>query len=376
MSNEKKTQHDDGGALMAGWSTKERNASKALLQTITSTNAAVRPTPSEQQVFTAFGNPLETILKYVLKRWHKAMKFKLHDANDKHSLKPIKQTEQIELIMTYLKLYQHEYEACFGTMEDQEHPPTDETPTTVRIRSTGFAAKVFLGIIMADRLWAINQRRKALRESSGFLPVQVEDLDDESKHCSICCDELGVANPEGEVEKPIRLVMCCYQVFGESCLKTWLKENWKTFDRDTCPNCRYKFPESFLEKLLGEDRKEKKERSDEDDDEDEADQGSQSDEDEDRDRETSGGSSEGTASSSENTPVAEEASLVAAQSAIVETVIEEAPVVESPIDEEDTPMGNTQIEIAELFEISVPSTQLVEVIVPSVEQEDEIMVEE
>jgi len=366
--------------LLAGWTSQDRKKSKEYLVNATSVNAGSTATPFEEKVFKAVGETLARILRYVLKRWHKAMRIRL----EKHTLRAIKAEAQVELIMTYLKLYEKEYELAFGLMEEQNHAQTDPV-STVHIRSTGYAAEVFLGIIMADRVWAINQKRKALCETHNFMTVDVNTLTEENQYCNICCDELGVANPEGELEKPIRVVICCHQVFGENCLKLWLKENWKTFDRDTCPNCRFKFPESFLKKLLGKEWKRRKDGCEDDDesDEDEDDDGSQSNVDE--DERGSGDSSEDIGTSSEDTHIAEaRPATPQTTEQFVNIVVVEGglPFAEPFSAEVDTPMSNTQdeehtqIEVTEVVEDVLPTTTLVTAeILPSVEREDDFMTE-
>lgn len=68
----------------------------------------------------------------------------------------------------------------------------------------------------------------------------------------ICKDDMGVQTPEGTVDKPIKLVICCNQHIGENCLKEWLQQNVDGLLRKkTCPMCRFTFPAKFVEKLLG-----------------------------------------------------------------------------------------------------------------------------
>jgi len=371
--------------LLAGWTNKDREKSKRYLIDATSVNAGSVPTPFEEKVFTAVGGLLASIMKYVLKRWHKAMRMSL----DKHSLKPIRTAHQVQLIMEYLSWYHRDYESAYGVMEKYDGPQ-DIPKETVMIRSTGYAAEVFLGIIMADRVRALNQKRKALCETQGFVSVETSTLKGDDKYCSICCDELGVANPEGDIEEPVRMVTCCHQVFGEKCLKIWLKENWKTFDRDTCPNCRFKFPQAFIRKLLGKEWKRKRSGRDDDDDEDsendeDDDPGSESDQ---SDQSGSGDSAEESIESEnhpEQIPAAEaQPSTPHTTEQFVNIVVAEEgpPFAEQLSAEVDTPMTNTQdfddtqVEIIEVIEPAVIAVQGPETSVrASVERADDFMLE-
>jgi hypothetical protein len=69
---------------------------------------------------------------------------------------------------------------------------------------------------MADRLHVITQKRQDERERIGFEEVAASDLEQDSKDCPICQDPLGIPNPEGARENPIRLTVCCGQIFGDS----------------------------------------------------------------------------------------------------------------------------------------------------------------
>jgi hypothetical protein len=53
--------------------------------------------------------------------------------------------------------------------------------------------------------------------------------------CIICYNEFGVKNPDGFIERPVRLPKCKH-IFGDRCLKQWLQ------DSDSCPYCRDKLP--------------------------------------------------------------------------------------------------------------------------------------
>lgn len=65
--------------------------------------------------------------------------------------------------------------------------------------------------------------------------VDLKDLKESDKVCTICYNDIGVENPDGVVESPIRLPRCKH-IFGEKCIKKWFQ------DSDTCPYCRDKLP--------------------------------------------------------------------------------------------------------------------------------------
>ena len=122
-----------------------------------------------------------------------------------------------------------------------------------------------MGLMMADRLHVIDKLRREERERVAYEPVLTSDLPADSKNCPICQDPLGTVNPEGSSEQALKLIICCGQVIGESCLKAWLAQSGRGF-RKNCPTCRFQFPPSFLEKLFnGEEPWLDEEGSDEDD---------------------------------------------------------------------------------------------------------------
>ncbi|KAH6675505.1 hypothetical protein B0J14DRAFT_691464 [Halenospora varia] len=90
---------------------------------------------------------------------------------------------------------------------------------------------------MAAMRGAIASSKKVpSREAIAALEVvKVEDLKEADKTCIICYNEFGVSNPEGLIEKPIRLPKCKH-IFGDKCIKKWFE------DSDSCPYCRDKLP--------------------------------------------------------------------------------------------------------------------------------------
>ncbi|KFY82354.1 hypothetical protein V500_10600, partial [Pseudogymnoascus sp. VKM F-4518 (FW-2643)] len=65
--------------------------------------------------------------------------------------------------------------------------------------------------------------------------VELSSLAGDDRNCIICYNEFGIKNPDGNIECAVRLPKCKH-VFGDHCLKHWLK------DSDSCPYCRDKLP--------------------------------------------------------------------------------------------------------------------------------------
>ena len=196
-----------------------------------------------------FGEPMLRILRNTLKEWAQEM---IALVNRDPGLRPIREQEHVDLIMNHLKIFQAYYEDKFGKMETAKQCSAfgEIKDNTVFIKSTGYGVKVVLGLIMADRMHVVEKKRKNERERRGFMLVAVEDLEHDSKECPICHDPMGVESPDGSKESPIRLVICCGQVLGMRCLKTWLAECVFDEPHDNCPICRFTFPTSFLKTLF------------------------------------------------------------------------------------------------------------------------------
>lgn len=170
-------------------------------------------TPVEAPLLEKFGPVMSRIIQHILTQWVKAMRAKLRSLPE---LRPIREKEQVDLIMEYLKIFQDEYELEFGQMEETLVGALDEIKdNTVYIRSTAYGTKVFLGLVMADRLLVIERKRRQQREKIGFVELSASDLDDDSKNCPVCQDTLDIQNTDGHRETPIRLIVCCGQVFGK-----------------------------------------------------------------------------------------------------------------------------------------------------------------
>lgn len=206
-------------------------------------------TPTECTLVAQFGGDMASIFKDVMKRWARVLFAKIRKERD---LRAIPDFEYVAVIMEYLKVFQDEYESKFGKMGEGLSGPLGEiVDKLVYIRSTGYGARIFLSLMMADRVHVIESSRKRERRRVGFLDLDPSKLDEDSQDCSVCRDRLGVANPEGRMEMPIKLVICCGQVMGRQCLKHWLSQfAYSHIYRGTCPVCRFKFPQSFIQKLF------------------------------------------------------------------------------------------------------------------------------
>lgn len=151
------------------------------------------------------------MIKDNLKEWAIDMKAELHQFP---GLRPIRQQEHVVLIMRYLTRFQKEYEQKFGETGDTLGPLGKIENNTVYIRSTAYGVKVFIGLLMADRLTSIEEKRRKERIRISFREVSPSQLALDSKNCPICQEELGQENEEGSKEAAIKLVICCGQLFG------------------------------------------------------------------------------------------------------------------------------------------------------------------
>jgi hypothetical protein len=253
----------DGRPLCKGFTMAAREQAKAWLyyQKLSEFGSL---SPSEEVITHQFGATIETLIKKTLKNWAKALRAKIRVDGPYKSLK---EREHVQLIMDHLMKYHDCYEALYGLMEDSRLGQLGHIKdNTVYIRSTGYGVKVLIGLMMADRLHVIDKFRREERERISYESVPASDLPDDSKNCPICQDPLDTETPEGTSEQALKLIICCGQVIGESCLKAWLAQSGRGV-RKNCPTCRFQFTPGFMEKLFeGEEPWLEGEDSEEDDD--------------------------------------------------------------------------------------------------------------
>ena len=91
-----------------------------------------------------------------------------YDRNDKSSfLTMYTQREDVHCIVQYISMYQSEFETKFGKMEH----PQPSNGGRLSITSVGHAIKVFLGLIMADRMTVVREKSAEARAQAGFLEM-------------------------------------------------------------------------------------------------------------------------------------------------------------------------------------------------------------
>ncbi|KAL5329058.1 hypothetical protein ACEPPN_002567 [Leptodophora sp. 'Broadleaf-Isolate-01'] len=238
-------------AICKGYTPIAREASKCYLMTM-SFEAYGELTPIENPIVAKFGSTVKGIMEGTLRSWSLALK----DLLDKgHPAQAIVEREHVALIMKYLAVYHQKWEKDFGTMEipEQRHKDSGASNSSeIYIHSTGYGCKVLLGLMMADRIHVVERLRRKERERICLEVVPVDTLDENCQNCYICTEQMGVETPEGACEQPIRLAICCRNIMGEECLKIWLSDACVLGKKqnDSCPMCRKKFPDIFLEKLF------------------------------------------------------------------------------------------------------------------------------
>ena len=91
-----------------------------------------------------------------------------YDRNDKNRfLTMYTQKEDVTCIVEYISLYQTEFELKFGKLEG----PKPSNGSCLSITSVGHTIKVFLGLIMADRMTVVREKCAEARVQAGFLEM-------------------------------------------------------------------------------------------------------------------------------------------------------------------------------------------------------------
>ncbi|PVH89726.1 hypothetical protein DL98DRAFT_579514 [Cadophora sp. DSE1049] len=234
-------------ALCEGYTAAAREASKAYLMT-KSSKAYGKLTPAEEPITARFGSTVECMIKKILRDWSPEMKRVLNNGNP---LQHINQRDQVRLIMKHLDIFHQAWETKFGMMEipGAHRDLQASSSSEIYITTTGYGCKVLLGLMMADRIHVVERKRKQERFQICFQRVDVGILDEDSKECFVCKNQMGIEDEDGVKEQPIRLTICCDKVIGEDCMKKWCEA--KGQEQHDCPFCRSKFTDHFWEKLFG-----------------------------------------------------------------------------------------------------------------------------
>lgn len=199
-----------------------------------------QPTPTELSVISAFGPVLQDIVKNVLEVWASKMIIRFHQIPFIRPFREHERKDNIQLIVDVLEqCYRSQYEAHFGLMEPLREHEDNLQLGKLHIQSTGRGVEIFLGEILASRLRVIEEEQWVLRARIGFVQTLQEELP-EDLSCPICQEILYTECPGLTQERPIKLIICCGNIFGESCLKIWLNEMKNNEYNETCPMCRYR----------------------------------------------------------------------------------------------------------------------------------------
>ncbi|CAG8977294.1 hypothetical protein HYALB_00012579 [Hymenoscyphus albidus] len=246
--------NNHGRELCPGFSPFARESSKLWMMKENTTTMYGKLTPSEEPIIQRFGPDLYRVVRKCLRRWSAAMLSLLDAQDQERKFAPINEKVQVDLIMDYLRYFQHKYEKYWGIMEEIRGASVGEgflpREQAVHINSTGYGAKVLVGLLMADRLHVVDRLRFNERAKIGYREIKPADLKENCKDCAICQEKIGEGSVEtGEVadEVAVELVICCGNTIGMTCLREWLKPN---AGNGTCPICRHRFSPDFCQKLM------------------------------------------------------------------------------------------------------------------------------
>ena len=240
--------------LCPGFTPENRALAKACLTASNDPEKCAYFTPHELPIIAQFGSNVSSLLKRTLKIWAKAL---LASLALTRPFVCIRAQTQVETIMRYLRLFQTSWEKIFGVMPGEPGDVLGARDGKVYIESTGYGAKVLLGLMMADRLSVVDTLRIRARENVGhFREVCPGDVDEEHRVCTICYECIGHMEDGCGDRTGIQMITCCGQVIGGECLRFWAKTMVKANRADrrkkppSCPHCREEFDDGFLAKLF------------------------------------------------------------------------------------------------------------------------------
>ncbi|KAG9237723.1 hypothetical protein BJ875DRAFT_540203 [Amylocarpus encephaloides] len=240
----------DGLALCPGYTPLIREMVKSYLIARCDLESLCTTTIYEAQILHQFGRLMVNIFNVVLKEW---TAYVLKELQRQRPLSAINDRKQVDTIMIFLGRFSELWESRFGLMEVGYRGIFGSVrSSTVYIASTGYGAKVLIGLFMADRLFVIDRVRATERLRIGFRLIDPADVPEDQKMCTICRDDIGTQDEDGSMtdEAGIEMVVCCGRVIGGSCLREWLKRDPNKLTNDSCPVCRHRFPPSLVQRLL------------------------------------------------------------------------------------------------------------------------------
>jgi len=115
----------------------------------------------------------------------------------------------------------------------------------VHVNSIPEVIKMFVIMIVTDRIHALDALRQTRRHEIGMAYVSVGDLPKGADNCPICSEPFGTLRKDAESDDPVRLVCCCGQYVGARCLKMWYRKYG-----GACPFCRTPPTDSLIDKLF------------------------------------------------------------------------------------------------------------------------------
>ena len=179
------------GHLFPGYTSETRRQSRVFLHT---EQLYHKLTAIEEPLLAQFGSEMAQIIRDVLSNWAKATQEMIRSLP---GLRPIYVIEKVDIIMEFLMKYDQQYVLKFGWMDNFSVSPIGEVKdNTVCIRSTAYGTKIFLGLLMADRIQIMDLKRRDERERIGFEELINSELAEDSENCPICQEVMGVHTPK------------------------------------------------------------------------------------------------------------------------------------------------------------------------------------
>ncbi|KAI9743150.1 MAG: hypothetical protein M1818_003445 [Claussenomyces sp. TS43310] len=232
-------------ALFVNYTSAVRRAIRNYLTAHEDDNEVGRITQLERVVMEQLGPDAALVICKALEVWFEFVV--LHINELPFAKKLIDSKELVASLRMFTARFRQFWEERFGMMDcaDRILQVCSDGRRAMPISSTGAATKIFVSLMLKDRLKVLEIRRQAWRQECGFVQYSLDAIPPDRQECPICQERYGNVDDTGVVDVPIFVVACCGNLFGLRCLRTWYMQPHGA----ACPICRWRPTDHFIDML-------------------------------------------------------------------------------------------------------------------------------